>query len=121
LFLAEKRGVCTERENYCAEGNRVNSSSTKETVNINDVSEIGRAVRTARKAQGLTQREFSDLCGVGVRFLSELERGKPTAEVGLVLEVLTGAGYDIVLHRRGLSSPYTAAGTAEHDNQEGES
>lgn len=77
---------------------------TNESIHISDVGEIGRAVRAARKAQGLTQREFADISGVGVRFLSELERGKPTAEVGLVLAVLADAGYDIVLQKRQLSS-----------------
>jgi y4mF family transcriptional regulator len=79
-------------------------SNTNQSVRISDVGEIGRALRAARKAQGLTQREFADISGVGVRFLSELERGKPTAEVGLVLEVLADAGYDIVLQKRQLSS-----------------
>lgn len=75
------------------------SSSDDEPVE--DVDQIGRALRAARKSQGLTQQEFADVSGVGVRFLSELERGKPTAEVGLVLRVLSDAGYDVVLKRRG--------------------
>lgn len=82
----------------------MNLPSNSQNVRISDVAEIGRALRAARKAQGLTQREFADISGVGVRFLSELERGKPTAEVGLVLEVLADAGYEIVLQKRQLSS-----------------
>lgn len=82
----------------------MNLPNNSQNVRISDVGEIGSAVRAARKAQGLTQREFADISGVGVRFLSELERGKPTAEVGLVLEVLADAGYEIVLQKRQLSS-----------------
>lgn len=82
----------------------MNVPNNSQSVRISDVREIGRAVRAARKAQGLTQREFADISGVDVRFLSELERGKLTAEVGLVLKVLADAGYDIVLQKRQLSS-----------------
>lgn len=73
-------------------------------VRVTDAETIGELVRSARKAQGLTQREFADIAGVGVRFLSELERGKSTAEVGLVLEVLANAGYDLFARRRGWTS-----------------
>lgn len=97
----------------------MSSPDNRQVVRISDVGDIGRAVRAARKAQGLTQREFADISGVGVRFLSELERGKPTAEVGLVLEVLADAGYDVVLQRRRLSSFEADASGA--DSQEDES
>jgi y4mF family transcriptional regulator len=73
-------------------------------VRVTDAETIGELVRSARKTQGLTQREFADIAGVGVRFVSELERGKSTAEVGLVLEVLANAGYDLVARRRGWTS-----------------
>jgi DNA-binding XRE family transcriptional regulator len=71
-------------------------------IRVNSVAEIGRAIRSARKDQGLTQREFAEIVGVGVRYLSELERGKSTAELGLALKVLAGAGLDVVLQPRGL-------------------
>ena len=73
---------------------------------ITDVETLGKLIRQARKEQGLTQREFADAAGVGVRFLSELERGKKTAEVGLVLKVLTNAGFDMVLEHRKYKSPF---------------
>jgi y4mF family transcriptional regulator len=69
---------------------------------IRDITELGAAVRTGRKAQGLTQQQFADIAGVGVRFLSELERGKETAEVGLVLHVVQLAGFDLVLQQKGV-------------------
>lgn len=79
--------------------------SRNKPCDIESVADIGQAIREARKAQGLTQQDFADIVGVGVRFLSELENGKPTAEVGLVLEVLAAAGFDLVLARRGWSTP----------------
>lgn len=68
---------------------------------IRDVEQLGQALRDARRAQGLTQAQFAALAGVGTRFVSELERGKATAEVGLVLRVLTDAGIDVFVAPRG--------------------
>ncbi|MFW5967172.1 MAG: helix-turn-helix domain-containing protein [Persicimonas sp.] len=76
-------------------------TESEQRMQVDDAADIGKAVRSARKAQGLTQREFADVVGVGVRFLSELERGKSTAQVGLVLRVLAGTGYEVVLEPRG--------------------
>lgn len=54
------------------------------------VIEIGQFVRQRRKAAKLTQRQLAEIAGVGQRFISELERGKPTlrlAQVDCVLAV----------------------------------
>ena len=40
--------------------------------------ELGAALRAARKAHGLRLEDVASAAGVGVRFLSELERGKET-------------------------------------------
>lgn len=69
--------------------------------NISSVDEIGRLVRTHRKAQAATQGEFASLCGVGVRFISDLENGKPTMELGKVLQVLQCLGLEISIQPRG--------------------
>lgn len=54
--------------------------------------EIGEIIRKTRKAQGLRQPELAAASGVGLRFLVEIERGKPTAQLGKVLEVLSALG-----------------------------
>ena len=54
--------------------------------------EIGRIVRAARRAQGLRQDQLAGAAGVGVRFLSELERGKPTVRLEKMLAVLDTLG-----------------------------
>jgi y4mF family transcriptional regulator len=53
---------------------------------------IGQYVRDRRKAAGLTQRALGDLAGVGARFVSELERDKPTVRVDAVNKVLAVFG-----------------------------
>lgn len=52
--------------------------------------EIGAFVKERRRAAKLTQQELAEIAGVGTRFVSELERGKPTvqlAEVDAVLRI----------------------------------
>lgn len=53
---------------------------------------IARFVRERRKASGLTQRELGELARVGTRFISELERGKPSLRLHLVNQVLAVFG-----------------------------
>ncbi len=58
-------------------------------------SNIGEAVRRARKGMGLRQDELAAAAGVGLRFLVELERGKPTVQLGRTLAVLAAVGLDL--------------------------
>ena len=50
---------------------------------------------------GLTQRDAAGLCGVGERFLSELERGKASASLGKTLQVLKRLGLRVQVQRVG--------------------
>ncbi len=69
--------------------------------NILSPEDLGALVRAHRKAQSATQAEFASLCGVGVRFISDLENGKPTIQLGKVLDVMRCLGLDIAIHPRG--------------------
>ena len=48
----------------------------------------------------MTQKEAASIAGVGVRFLSELENGKPTLEIDKVLNVARLLGMDIEANNR---------------------
>jgi y4mF family transcriptional regulator len=61
---------------------------------------LGQYVRVKRKEQGVTQVEFASLCGVGTRFISDLENGKPTVELGKTLQVLKGLGLEVTINPR---------------------
>ena len=50
--------------------------------------QVGKFVRQRRTANKLTQRQLGELAGVGTRFVSELERGKPTLRMDSVNKVL---------------------------------
>ncbi len=63
-------------------------------------SDFGNIVRAERRARGLTQAEFAAEMGVSRKWLSEVENGKDTAEVGLILMVLRKMGLDLVLAAR---------------------
>ena len=54
--------------------------------------DIGAIIRDTRKAQGLRQDQLAAAAGVGLRFLVELEAGKPTAHLGKTLQVLAAIG-----------------------------
>jgi y4mF family transcriptional regulator len=54
--------------------------------------ELGKFVRETRREAGLTQGQLAGAAGVGVRFLIELEAGKPTAQLGKTLAVLAVLG-----------------------------
>ncbi|MCA3563645.1 MAG: helix-turn-helix transcriptional regulator [Methylocystis sp.] len=53
---------------------------------------IGEIVRATRKAAGLRQDELAGAAGVGLRFIVDLEAGKPTAQIGKTLQVLAALG-----------------------------
>ena len=61
-----------------------------------DPVDLGRIVQKIRKLSGLRQAQAAALCGVGTRFLSDLENGKPTLHLGKVLQVLKGFGLRVI-------------------------
>jgi y4mF family transcriptional regulator len=62
---------------------------------IADAKTLGKLLRQHRKAMGLTQLDAAGLCGVGERFLSELERGKDSASLGKTLQVIKRLGLKV--------------------------
>ena len=62
--------------------------------------QLGRRIRAARRAQDLRQHELAALCGVGTRFVSELENGKRSVELGRMLRVVEALGLKLVMSER---------------------
>ena len=54
--------------------------------------EIGKIVKKERKALSLTQADLALTSGTGMRFISDLENGKPTCQLGKTLMVLKTLG-----------------------------
>lgn len=76
---------------------------------IYDTIELGTTLRRARKQLGLTQPQLALATGVGVRFIVELEAGKPTIQLARALRVIDALGGEVQLN--GLpENPDVAAG-----------
>ena len=59
---------------------------------IRTVDDIAKIIKESRIAQGLTQIKLAQLCGVGTRFIIDLEKGKPTCQLNKTLKVIAGPG-----------------------------
>jgi y4mF family transcriptional regulator len=61
---------------------------------------IAQFIRHERKAAGLTQEEFAVRSGLGLRFVRELEAGKPTVRMDKVNQALAMFGMETVPGRK---------------------
>ena len=57
--------------------------------------ELAAEITRLRKAAGLTQSELAKRAGVGLRFIRELEQGKPTVRLDKVKQVLDLLGHEL--------------------------
>jgi len=62
---------------------------------VTDAKSLGILIKQVRKSQGLTQEQLAAACGLGRRFVVELERGKATAHIGKVMQILTALGVSL--------------------------
>lgn len=67
---------------------------------IRNAKDFGTAIRERRKRLGYTQGELAEMCDVGVMFVSQLENGKPTAQLDKAIRVANMVGLNIVLQER---------------------
>ena len=63
--------------------------------------QLGTTVRTRRKQLKITQKELAMTCGTGLRFIVDLESGKPTCQIGKTLQVLQALGLAIEMTTSG--------------------
>jgi HTH-type transcriptional regulator/antitoxin HipB len=61
---------------------------------------LGRIIRERRKSLGMNQAELAMVSNTGLRFISELENGKPTCQLGRALKVLEVLGLRTVVELR---------------------
>lgn len=70
---------------------------------VHNATEIGALVRLARQRLGMSQTDAAICCGVGRRFLVELENGKPTVQLDKMLVVLDALGIGLMVRGPGVS------------------
>ena len=68
---------------------------------IKDVDDFGKKVKERRRKLGYTQKYISDFTGFSVSFISHLESGKKTIELGKALQLANILGMDMILQERG--------------------
>ncbi|MBD3896503.1 helix-turn-helix transcriptional regulator [Halomonas sp. ML-15] len=62
---------------------------------IHDARALGQLIRRQRKQQGLNLETLAGLCGLSIRFLSELENGRDSCGFGRIMMVLDALGIDL--------------------------
>lgn len=72
---------------------------------IRNTDELGRLIRDYRINQNITLKKASGITRLGMRFLSELERGKETAQLGKAMLIINQLGLEIIIQPRGFSNP----------------
>jgi len=58
---------------------------------------IGKKIRDTRKKLRVTQKDLALTSGTGLRFIIDLEKGKPTCHIGKALTVLQTLGIELTL------------------------
>lgn len=67
---------------------------------ITDVQSLGKAIKSRRKELHYTQAYLSEFTGLSVTFISDLERGKPTIELGKAIQLANVLGIDLFVEIR---------------------
>ena len=66
-----------------------------------NASDFGKMLKLRRKELGYTQRYISDFTGFSISFISDLENGKSTAELGKSIYYANMLGLDVEISVRG--------------------
>lgn len=66
---------------------------------LNTATDLGHAIREAREAQNLTQKQVAAAMGVSHQWISEIERGKPNARIDAVLAIARALNLKIEVSR----------------------
>ncbi|MEY3872418.1 MAG: hypothetical protein RLZZ296_1413 [Pseudomonadota bacterium] len=81
---------------------------------IRSPQQLGEALRASRKLLGLTQPQLALAAGVGVRFIVDLEAGKPTLRLENILRVIDALGGEIQLSGLPTAAPIVLSEVNDH-------
>ncbi len=93
LHLREESAAVADEPGMVTRANP--PTSELPSIAVNSPEDLGLLLRKVRERRNQSQQSFADLAGVGRRFVSELENGKATLELGKVLKVMRAAGISI--------------------------
>ena len=89
-----------ERDTARTSGRARGSVEVEETVR--SAEDIGRLLRGRRRQQGLSQEELAELADSHRNRIAELEQGRPTERVALILRTLNELGLEVVVRSRNI-------------------
>ena len=77
-------------------------------MNTKSPKQLGAVIRARRRQLEVTQKDLAMTCGTGLRFIIDLEKGKPTCQIGKILQVLRALGLKLQI-----DSPIVDTGQCE--------
>lgn len=75
-----------------------NSSTSQQAIRTS--AEWGALVRQRRQSLNLKQDDVAGLGNTGTRFVSDIERGKPTVQLQMALDLLDLLGLEVVVQSK---------------------
>ena len=69
-------------------------------IDLKGPGQFGEAIRLFRKRRGLTQQQVANIVGCSLMYVSNLERGKATAELGIALRILDALDVEVTFADR---------------------
>ncbi len=73
-------------------------------MNTKSPQQLGAAIRARRRQLKATQKDLAMTCGTGLRFIIDLEKGKPTCQIGKILQVLQALGLKLQIASHGVDT-----------------
>lgn len=70
------------------------------TDEVKSSEEIGALIKQRRRSVKVTQRSLAAASGTGLKFIVELEQGKPTCQIQKVITVLNTLGLRVIVKER---------------------
>ena len=64
---------------------------------VTDTTSLGEAIRNTRKRLKVSQKDLALASGTGLRFIIDLEKGKPTCQIGKILGLVRALGIKLRL------------------------
>jgi HTH-type transcriptional regulator/antitoxin HipB len=74
------------------------AQTRKLAMRIRTPTDLGAIIRDSRIKLGLDQKSLADRIGVGREWIVEVEKGKPRAQIGLVLRAINALGIALDAH-----------------------
>lgn len=68
---------------------------------ITDSKSLGELIYKRRKELRYTQKYLSEFTGLSITFISQVEHGKPTAEIEKIIQLINILGLDLCIEKRG--------------------